>query len=120
MIISPPFLKNKSGTEQDYGWISRMMQNIRLKNFSSVGKRPAIIDDPQKVTASAYNRINSSAFYIFCFRNKTVKVIDKDQPENSDNSIVIRATIVINGGTNGLLQRQSMAEISMSFLNDKV
>ncbi|HEY0208546.1 MAG TPA: M23 family peptidase, partial [Acerihabitans sp.] len=39
MIISPPFLKNKSGTEQDADWVSRMMPVDPKRSFPINSRR---------------------------------------------------------------------------------
>ncbi|AKT03792.1 putative hydroxyethylthiazole kinase [Yersinia pestis 1045] len=91
----------------------------KSKNLKAMKKRPAIIDDPHKITASPYNCIDSGSFFITCFRRSTVKEIDKDQAESADDSVVTKVTQAINGGDIGLSQRKVMTNNAKGKLNDK-
>ncbi|GAB2947158.1 hypothetical protein [Hafnia psychrotolerans] len=91
----------------------------KSKNFSAMKKHPAVIDDPQKITASPYNCIDSGSFYITCFRSSTVKEIDKDHADSADDGVVTKVTQAINGGIIGLSQRKIMTNNLKEILNDK-
>ncbi len=91
----------------------------KSENASKMTKHPAIIDEPQKITASPYNCIDSGCFYIICFKNKTIQEMDNYQAESFNDSIVTKVNQAINGSTNGLAQRKLMTNNAKRILNDK-
>ncbi|WP_234599562.1 hypothetical protein [Hafnia paralvei] len=96
-------------------------QNYKKKNVSAMKKRPAVIDEPQLVTSTPYNCIDSGAFYIICFRKKTIREIDQDtNVMNDDDDIIKKVTHAINGAYKGLNKRIIMTNGAKNILYDNV
>lgn len=84
-------------------------------------KRPPQIDDPQKVTESPYSCIDTGAFYIVCFKNKTLRVMDSDKVvSQDDNDVAERVTREINGGTIGIEERKKTTKAAKEIFSDEV
>lgn len=91
----------------------------REKKAEAMRLRPANIEEPQKITESPYNCIDSGSFYIICFRGRTIRSIVLDEAENTMNDNAIAAvTQAINGGDNGLQRRITMTNNAKGSLND--
>ncbi|KQN63794.1 hypothetical protein ASF13_19675 [Erwinia sp. Leaf53] len=111
------------------GWLSKSSfdsswwtdPQYRRKNIHGMVKRPPQIDDPQKVTENPYNCIDTGAFYIVCFKNKTLKVMDSDQvTSRDDNDVVDSVTRAINGGAIGIKDRKKTTKTAKEILSDEV
>lgn len=111
------------------GWLSKSSfdaswwtdPQYRRKNLPGMIKRPPQIDEPHKVTESPYNCIDTGAFYIVCFKNKTLKVMDSDKvTSRDDNDVAERVTRAINGGTIGIEDRKKTTKAAREVLSDEV
>ncbi|MFK8260622.1 M23 family peptidase [Erwinia sp. AnSW2-5] len=111
------------------GWLSKSSfdaswwtdPQYRRKNLPGMIKRPPQIDDPHKVTETPYNCVDTGAFYIVCFKNKTLKVMDSDKvTSRDDNDVAERVTLAINGGTIGLEDRKKTTKAAKEILSDEV
>ncbi|WP_144410129.1 hypothetical protein [Chromobacterium vaccinii] len=68
-------------------------------------KRPAPIDDPQKITIDDYNCIDAGGFYLAFERPKSLKIMGQRGSE-----AVRLITLAINGGDIGLPDRKKHTE----------
>lgn len=111
------------------GWLSKSSfdaswwtdPQYRRKNLPGMIKRPPQIDDPQKVTESPYSCIDTGAFYIVCFKNKTLRVMDSDKVvSQDDNDVAERVTREINGGTIGIEERKKTTKAAKEIFSDEV
>ncbi|MEI2604812.1 M23 family peptidase [Erwinia aphidicola] len=111
------------------GWLSKSSfdaswwtdPQYRRKNLPGMIKRPPQIDDPHKVTETPYNCIDTGAFYIVCFKNKTLKMMDSDRvTSRDDNEVVERVTRSINGGAIGIEDRKKTTKAAKEILSDEV
>ncbi|OCQ52599.1 hypothetical protein Ppb6_02212 [Photorhabdus australis subsp. thailandensis] len=88
-------------------------EEYKKKNINKMKKRPAVIDDPQKVTENEYNCIDTGGYFIRGIKPNIIKEIDKDkwyesssEKEGKDEDTIIKSvTKLINGGDKGLEDR---------------
>lgn len=91
------------------------------RNVLGMKRKPPEINDPQRVTEVPYNTIDTGAFYITCYRNNTLRVMDSDRIASmDDNDVIVRVTRAINGGLHGIEERKKSTIISKKVLNDEV
>lgn len=111
------------------GWLSKSSfdaswwtdPQYRRKNLPGMIKKPPKIDDPHKVTGSPYDCIDTGVFYIVCFKNKTLKLMDSDRvTSRDDNDVVERVTRSINGGSIGIEERIKTTKTAKKVLSDEV
>ena len=96
-----------------------------MKNIGEMKKIPAEIDDPQKLTITAYHCIDSGGWYIRFSRYKTMMEIDKDCSKVAETKSDIAkelqvssvVTHAINGGDIELIGRLKNTRIAKSILN---
>lgn len=99
------------------GWLSRSDfddfwwsdPQYKAHNLSSMKKRPATINNPQKISIDNYSTIDAGAFYLVSERPRFKLKIDTDKgiavttvQKTAEREIVKNATIAINGGTTDL------------------
>ncbi len=82
-------------------------------------RRPALINNPQMITTTPYNCIDSGGFYITCFRREVLKAMDKDKLTIS-HDVVSAVTKAINGSDNGLVERKFVSKIAAGYLLDEI
>ena len=115
------------------GWLSFKNFNgnwwndpqYKMKNIGEMKKIPAEIDDPQKLTITAYHCIDSGGWYIRFSRYKTMMEIDKDCSKVAETKSDIAkelqvssvVTHAINGGDIELIGRLKNTRIAKSILN---
>jgi predicted chitinase len=95
----------------NYWWDDK---GYKLRQISQMKKRPAIINDPQKITENGYNAIDIGGYFIRGIKPDTLRAIDKDKciifmnrQTLLDEEIVVTAvTKKINGGNIGLSSRK--------------
>ncbi|WP_434525475.1 M23 family metallopeptidase [Photorhabdus asymbiotica] len=100
-------------------------EEYKEKNINKMKKRPAVIGDPQKVTENEYNCIDTGGYFIRGIKPNIVKEMDKDkwhknssEKEKEDgNTIVKSITKLINGGDNGLKDRNKMTRKAKEVLS---
>ncbi|TDB47887.1 hypothetical protein C5468_17500 [Photorhabdus luminescens subsp. mexicana] len=106
----------------NYWWDDK---EYKKKNINKMKKRPAMIDDHQKVTENEYNFIDTGGYFIKGIKPNIVKEMDKDKcHENSnekekedENRIIKSITKLINGGDNGLKDRNKATEKAKGILS---
>jgi predicted chitinase len=84
-------------------------------DVSKMTKRYPVIDDPQRVAIVSYNCIDSGAYYINFERPDVKKNMDADTnvvgstpaAKAKEDALVKAVCLAINGGTNGLDNRQT-------------
>ncbi|MEQ2017775.1 M23 family peptidase [Photorhabdus bodei] len=115
------------------GWITKKDfdnywwddDEYKKKSINKMKKRPAVIDDPQKVTENEYNCIDTGGYFIRGIKPKIVKEIDKDKwhenpsekEKEDENSIIKSVTKLINGGNKGLKDRNKMTKKAKEVLS---
>nr|NHB94731.1 hypothetical protein [Photorhabdus cinerea] len=100
-------------------------EEYKKKNINKMKKRPAVIDDPQKVTENEYNCIDTGGYFIRGIKPNIVKEVDKDkwhenasEKEQEDEFTVIKSvTKLINGGDKGLKDRNKMTRKAKEVLS---
>lgn len=111
------------------GWLSRnefddswwLDPEYKKHDVQKMEKKPASINNPQNITCSSYNCIDTGGFFISCFRSEVIKSMDCDfsSISNSD-ALVKQVTRAINGAENGLDMRFKMTNNAKRGLNDEV
>lgn len=84
-------------------------------------KRPPNIFEPQKVTESAYNCIDTGGFFIACFKSKVLKNMDGDKfGKSDDDSVILKVTKGINGADKGIAERKKSTKKAKEVIDDDV
>ena len=84
-------------------------------------KKPPKIDNPHKVTESAYNCIDTGGFFIACFKSKVLKIMDEEQfGKADDDSIILKVTKCINGADKGIAERKIATKKAKEVIDDEV
>ncbi|MEN4561385.1 M23 family metallopeptidase [Pantoea agglomerans] len=111
------------------GWISRNDfdnywwddPEYKKKNATGMKKRPPNIFEPQKVTESAYNCIDTGGFFIACFKSKVLKNMDGDKfGKSDDDSVILKVTKGINGADKGIAERKKSTKKAKEVIDDDV
>lgn len=111
------------------GWLKKIdfddswwLENAYI-NQDVVGMKckAAIINDPQKISAFAYNCIDTGAYFIRGIKPNTIREIDKDSEKiylgkdkynTDDDNIIKNVSLIINGGENGLDSRRNFIRLA--------
>ncbi len=111
------------------GWISKNDfdkywwddPEYKKKNATGMKKRPPNIFEPQKVTESAYNCIDTGGFFIACFKSKVLKTMDGEKfGKSDDDSIILKVTKGINGADKGIAERKKSTKKAKEMIDDDV
>lgn len=84
-------------------------------------KKSPKIEDPQKVTESSYNCVDTGGFFIACFKAKVLKLMDGDKfGKSDDDSIILSVTKGINGADKGIAQRKIATKKAKELIDDEI
>lgn len=91
----------------DEGWHTD--PQYKAKNVAGMKKRPAPIDDPERVGTDPYNCFDSGGWYMTFERPHVMSAIDSDVPnfaetvsaKDAERKISLKVTKAINGGDKG-------------------
>ncbi|QCR36852.1 M23 family metallopeptidase [Nissabacter sp. SGAir0207] len=111
------------------GWLSKSDfdkywwddPEYKKKNAGGMKKKPPKIENPQKVTESAYDCIDTGGFFIVCFKSKVLKVMDEDKfGKSDDDNIILKVTKGINGADKGIAERKVATKKAKEVIDDEV
>ncbi|GGP26361.1 hypothetical protein [Silvimonas amylolytica] len=93
------------------------------QNAAGMRKRPAVIDDPQKISIDAYSAIDCGAVYLVSERAKTKSKMDSDRgiattlaEKKTEKEIIETVTKAINGGSSALELRVDATRLAKEIL----